>query len=144
MEKGVTSLEHIINERAKTGQQFSEREVIDFITSMIDAHRHLQTLEVAHRDVKPQNIIVFEMNPLRCKVCDVGVGTAVGIDNTRTRSLIGTVSYLSPELYKAYKEGKVTTNYNPLKSDVYSLGLVALYFCSLKKLFGKDRVQNES
>jgi len=80
---------------------------------------------------------------LRYKVCDVGVGTAVGTDSTRTRTLMGTVNYLSPELLRAYRENKFTITYNPYKSDVYSLGLVLLYFCSLKKPLAKERGEQE-
>lgn len=76
-------------------------------------------------------------------MCDVGVGTAVGSDSTRTRTLMGTVSYLSPELLKAYRENKYNVAYNPHRSDVYSLGLVAVYFCSLGKLLAKDRGEDE-
>ena len=61
-------------------------------------------------------------------------------DNTRTRTLAGTVPYLSPELFKAYQEMKYKINYNPYKSDVFSLGLVFLYCCTHYKLEQKDRV----
>lgn len=66
------------------------------MSAMIDAHRHLQGLSIAHRDIKPENIILVGLDPLRYKVCDVGVGTAVGTDSTKTRTLMGTVNYLSP------------------------------------------------
>lgn len=56
---------------------------------------------------------------------------------------MGTITYLSPELLAAYKENKFTINYNPYKSDAYSLGLVFLYFCSLIKLNYKDRGNDE-
>jgi serine/threonine protein kinase len=32
---------------------FTEEEVISFITSMLDAHGHLQNISIAHRDIKP-------------------------------------------------------------------------------------------
>ena len=53
MEKGITSLDHLINERVQTGKHFTEEEVMQFIGGMIDAHRHLQALSIAHRDIKP-------------------------------------------------------------------------------------------
>jgi serine/threonine protein kinase len=143
MEKGITSLDHLINERIHTCRYFTEEEVIYFITAMIDAHRHLQSLSIAHRDIKPENIILVGLDPLRYKVCDVGVGTAVGNDSTRTRTLMGTVNYLSPELLKAYRENKFSITYNPYKSDVYSLGLVLVYFCLLVKPLAKDRGEGE-
>lgn len=139
MEKGITSLDHLIADRVQTGIRFTENEIIHFLTTMIEAHKHLQSKAIAHRDIKPENIILVGMDPLYYKVCDVGVGTAVGSDSTRTRTLMGTVSYLSPELLKAYRENKYNVAYNPHRSDVYSMGLVALFFCSLGKLLAKDR-----
>ena len=46
---------------------------------MLDVFTHLQKIELAHRDVKPSNILIFEEDPLFFKVCDVGAGTAVGV-----------------------------------------------------------------
>ena len=133
----MASLADIIEARTTP---FDDDEVVSFIKSMIEAHRHLQTLNIAHRDIKPENIIVTNLNPLEYKVCDVGVGTAVGNENTKTRTLIGTIGYLSPELLEAYKSHQYHTSYNPFKSDVYSLGLVFLYFCSFRKLGFKQRL----
>ena len=78
---------------------------------------------------------MFEHNNINTfKICDVGVGTETfGSTNTITRTLTGTVPYLSPELFKAYVEMKYKSNYNPYKSDVFSLGLVFLYLCTLHK-----------
>lgn len=64
MEKGVTSLDNILEERTKNKTYFSEEEVISFITSMLDAHGHLQNISIAHRDIKPENIIVTSLDPL--------------------------------------------------------------------------------
>ena len=56
---------------------------------------------------------------------------------------MGTLNYLSPELLFAFKENKFAFNYNPYKSDVYSLGLVFLYFCSLCKPNYKERIESD-
>lgn len=78
-------------------------EVVGFMKSMIDVHWHLQQQNIAHRDIKPQNIIIVEEEDnIVYKVCDVGSG--VGLDNsgcsyTRTRSVAGTEIYMSPEMF---------------------------------------------
>ena len=78
-------------------QYFSEDDVLLFLSSMLDAFAHLQRVELAHRDVKPSNILIFSLDPLFFKVCDVGAGTAVGVcDMTENRTVIGTPYYLSP------------------------------------------------
>lgn len=69
------------------------------------------------------------------KICDVGAGTDVGIcDNTENRTVTGTPYYLSPELFTAFKKKSHETNYKAYKSDCYSLGLVFLEFCTLKRI----------
>lgn len=99
---------------------------------MLDAFAHLQRVELAHRDVKPSNILIFSLDPLFFKVCDVGAGTAVGVcDMTENRTVIGTPYYLSPELFLAYRQKQNLTNYKVYKSDCYSLGLVFLEFLTL-------------
>lgn len=107
---------------------------------MLDGHYYMQKSGVAHRDVKPENIVLVECgDSFDFKVCDVGVGTFC--DNiTRTRTLIGTLSFISPELYDSYKiEHKDYTSYNPFKSDMFSLGLVFLYFGTSKKISANER-----
>ena len=109
---------------------------------MLDAFTHLQKVELAHRDVKPSNILIFSEDPLYFKVCDVGAGTAVGIcDMTENRTVIGTPFYLSPELYSAYRQKHHLTNYKVFKSDCYSLGLVFIEFCTLRR--HEDRLKDE-
>lgn len=94
---------------------------------MLDAFAHLQRCGLAHRDVKPSNIIIFSLDPLLFKICDVGAGTSAGVrDKTENRTVIGTPYYLSPELYIAYRQRQNLTNYKVYKSDSYSLGLVFL------------------
>ena len=41
-------------------------------------------------------------------------------------TVIGTPYYLSPELFKAYREKMHLVNYKAYKSDTYSLGLLFL------------------
>lgn len=89
---------------------------------------------IAHRDIKPENILLFDQELFLFKICDVGVGTESRGENTKTRTLIGTVAYLSPELFQAFKDLKYKSYYNPYKSDVFSLGLVFLYFASLHRI----------
>ena len=136
MEKGLTNLKEFLQFKKEKQKKefFSESDVLCFIASMIDSFAHLQRVELAHRDAKPSNILIFCEDPLYFKVCDVGAGTAVGLcDQTKEGTVIGTPFYLSPELLQAHMKHQHLTNYNPFKSDVYSLGLVILEFCCLRR-----------
>jgi len=75
-------------------------------------HAHL-----VHRDVKPENVLIADDG--RIKVADFGLAKAVGADTQHTATggvLIGTVSYLAPELVV---EGRADA-----RADVYAAGVV--------------------
>ncbi|AQW22015.1 serine/threonine protein kinase [Lentilactobacillus curieae] len=87
-------------------------DIMEQICSAVgEAHRH----NIIHRDLKPQNILVN--NNGYVKITDFGISRAATEDTmTQTRSIIGSIHYLSPEQIK----GMVATK----QSDVYSLGII--------------------
>ncbi|HET6152301.1 MAG TPA: protein kinase, partial [Marmoricola sp.] len=72
---------------------------------------------IVHRDVKPENVLIADDG--RIKVADFGLAKAVSADTQHTVTqgvLIGTVSYLAPEL--------VVEGIADARVDVYAVGVI--------------------
>lgn len=69
------------------------------IRDVLDGMSYLHSLNIAHRDIKPQNIVISNVNldtiQNVCKICDLG--WAANCDDRR-KTLCGTIDYASPEL----------------------------------------------
>jgi eukaryotic-like serine/threonine-protein kinase len=88
--------------------------LIDPVLSALAAAHHAGMI---HRDVKPENVLLADDG--RVKVADFGLARAVTAETQHTATggvLIGTVSYLSPELVA---DGRADA-----RSDVYAAGVV--------------------
>ncbi|HEV8232007.1 MAG TPA: ABC transporter substrate-binding protein [Thermoanaerobaculia bacterium] len=98
-------------------------EVLDIAIRVADALEYSHSRGVVHRDIKPENIMVAreEGAAARIRVMDFGLAHATTENRlTKTGTLVGTVTYLSPE--------QVTAHAFDGRSDIYSLGTV-MYEC---------------
>jgi eukaryotic-like serine/threonine-protein kinase len=87
------------------------------IDPVLSALAHAHRAGLIHRDIKPENVLLADDG--RVKVADFGLARAVSADTQHTATggvLIGTVSYLAPEL--------VVDGRADARADVYAAGVV--------------------
>lgn len=83
---------------------------VPVIRGVAAAHR----IGLVHRDIKPENVLVSTDGDI--KVADFGLARAASNHTGTGMALMGTVSYMSPEL--------VTGEQADERSDVYALGIL--------------------
>lgn len=104
-------------QHARPGQLLPVGQVLQIgiqVAQALDyAHRH----QVVHRDIKPGNIM-FDPQTASVKVTDFGIARVTDASRTKTGTILGTPSFMSPEQLAGRRlDGR---------SDLYSLG-VTLY-----------------
>lgn len=108
------------------------KDCVHFITQILRALQHAHDRGIVHRDIKPQNIMLFSDGTI--KVMDFGIARFAREEGkTISDKAIGSVHYISPEQAR----GDVTDE----KSDIYSVG-VMMYemLCGVKPFDGDNPV----
>ncbi len=105
----------------REGQLEPER-VVKIVQQLLSSLQEAHALGVLHRDIKPQNIMVYTHVGRRdqIKLLDFGIAKMAGEagqDWTAEGSLVGTPRYIAPERIRGKKLSP--------SSDIYAVGLVA-------------------
>jgi serine/threonine protein kinase len=115
----------------KKQQQIPTEHVLTIATGALAGlhHAHEHSLEIVHRDVSPANILIgFDGG---VKVADFGIAkAAMRTQETRSGTLKGKVSYMSPE--------QCTGGTVDRRSDVFAMGIVLYELCTVRRLFKGD------
>ena len=150
-EKAITLQEYL---EANDGR-LSEAETKDLFQSLLTSLEYAHGRGLVHRDLKPANVLFFGDDP---KIADFGLVDAAGAEwmetqvknsmvasmmeetlpdsdtgstGSRSRALMGTFAYMSPE----QKEGREAD----ARSDLYAIGLMAREAITGVKSLGMER-----
>ena len=124
-----------IKQQIMAKKPYSSELIVKICCQTISGLAHLQKINISHRDIKPQNILVFENNIY--KVADFGEAKEFQ-KSKQMSTLRGTEMFMSPVLFEALKYNIFDVTHNAYKSDVYSLGLCVVY-----AIAGNIRIINE-
>jgi serine/threonine-protein kinase len=97
-------------------------EVVDILEPVANALQAAHAHDIAHRDLKPDNVFLCEAGGRRSvKLLDFGiaklVGDREGPSHTQTGLMVGTPGYMSPEQARGLELDH--------RTDIYSLGALA-------------------
>lgn len=109
--------------------RFSVDKTISIARQVCDGLEEAHKLEVVHRDLKPQNIMIDAEGNAR--IMDFGIARSLNEKSiTGAGVMIGTPEYMSPEQV----EGKEVDQ----RSDIYSLGVILYELVTGRVPFGGD------
>ena len=133
MELAVTDWEKEILHLQRRKSYYSEEKLMTILSSLVKTFAQLQKNNVSHRDIKPQNILIFENGVY--KLADFGEAKELikDLEATNKQTLRGTELYMAPVLFQALRSKKMIKyiKHNTYKSDVFSFGLCSLFAATL-------------
>ncbi|MDT0201230.1 Stk1 family PASTA domain-containing Ser/Thr kinase [Nocardioides sp. AE5] len=116
---------HTLRDVITKDAPMAPQKALALIEPVLSALRAAHRANLIHRDIKPENVLIAEDTGAshgaapRIKVADFGLAKAISADTQHTATggvLIGTVSYLAPEL--------VVDGRADARADVYAAGVV--------------------
>ncbi|MEL6189157.1 MAG: serine/threonine-protein kinase, partial [Myxococcota bacterium] len=100
--------------------------------SLAEAH----ALGLLHRDLKPSNIMLTQRGGQWdvAKVLDFGLAARMGMDTSGGQGLVGTPSYMAPEIIEHPDAASV-------RSDLYAVGCIGYFLLTGTSVFPSDDVE---
>eukprot|EP00347_Sterkiella_histriomuscorum_P002761 403366904 len=119
-------------EKTYKDKQIPEDLVKQWLAQIALGLKELHSRNIIHRDIKPQNILVFEEDDV--KIADYGLAKQVNEDTPLCFSVVGTMKYMSNEM-------KEKLPYD-CSTDIFSLGVTLVYLLTQSFPYIIDSGQN--
>jgi serine/threonine protein kinase len=103
---------------------------------ILSALSYLHRAKITHRDIKPDNILISDLEPFTVKLSDFGLSKVVKHEETFLKTFCGTLLYCAPEVFpdfngqsKGTKRRRGAKTYHSYSSsvDIWSFGGVLWY-----------------
>ena len=128
----------LFHELAKTKKGFNSKEIREILLQLNNVFRIMNEHNIAHRDIKLNNILVKYLNSEKTKfkvlLSDYGVSNQLGSISKKYKTHAGTQIIMAPEIL-------IGKEYNN-KCDLWSLGVI-IYQLYTKKLPYSGALDNE-
>ena len=105
------NLTSFIDKKGILTEQMAQRFFIQIIFALDYLH---QEIKIAHRDLKPDNILLDENFNIR--IIDFGLSQSFSLESPELKSTCGSPAFMAPELLKGQKATSI--------SDIWSLGII--------------------
>jgi len=122
-------LQRVLDDEESIDERIVRRMVRQILEGLVQLHDN----EIAHLDIKPQNLLLTEPYPNGdIKLCDFGISRRI-TKECEIREICGTPDYVAPEILR----------YDPisLTTDMWSLGILTYVLLSGYSPFGSDNKQ---
>uniref|UniRef100_A0A7M4ES03 Death-associated protein kinase 1 n=1 Tax=Crocodylus porosus TaxID=8502 RepID=A0A7M4ES03_CROPO len=104
-------------------ESLTEEEATEFLKQILNGVQYLHSLQIAHFDLKPENIMLLDRNvpKPRIKIIDFGLAHKIDFGN-EFKNIFGTPEFVAPEI----------VNYEPLglEADMWSIGVITYILIS--------------
>jgi serine/threonine protein kinase len=140
MERGILSLSRFLE-----GRVLTEVMRVDILIQIASGMCYLHDMKVAHRDLKPDNVILTSMGGstlehVHVKILDFGI-SKIEVKNfpqvPTNMGIFGTPRYMAPEAHT-----KRSSEVDAFKTDVFSFGTMCYEILSNKQPYSEEKYRD--